>query len=193
MWSSWGARSVHCSCWAGVKIICHPDNLQDPQNRVLTTSKAVKLNLRLVGSTGQCAAALALPIPSSRDLSVRFIVVRSSLQDQLSTWKWINFSLSYPFHSWLKCVNLTGVAWKQAKTQSSSHQECVHPVRGLNDNYKKILKDMRPSKWFEHQLKKILSYLNLRAQVTWPAPEPYTTQQEVAPLIFNIVVDCSST
>jgi len=26
---------------------------------------------RLVGSTGQCAAALALPIPSSRDLSVR--------------------------------------------------------------------------------------------------------------------------
>jgi len=26
--------------------------------------------------------------------------------------------------------------------------------------------------------KKIMKYLILRAQVTWPAPEPYTTQEE---------------
>ena len=75
-----------------MKIICHPDNLQDPQYRVLTTSKAVKLNLRLVGSTGQCAAALALPIRYSRDLSVRFDLIISSLQDKLSTLSIIKIS-----------------------------------------------------------------------------------------------------
>ena len=77
-------------------FFCHPDNMQAPKYKVVTTQKIIKLNLRLAGSTGQCAAALALPTRSNKDPSVRFGFVPSSLEDKLSTWKIIFTVFSFP-------------------------------------------------------------------------------------------------
>ena len=150
MWSSWGAWSVHSSCWAGVEIICHPDYLQDPKHKVLTKPKddcQIKSQACWIDWVMRCRLGSTYTLQQGSKCQVwfpSFIL----LQDILSTLSIINFSLSCRlsipdknlWSYWSTNSSFTGVAWKQTKTQSPSHQECVHPVRGFNANYKRLWK-----------------------------------------------------